>query len=705
VARLPKVLLLVGCTFLFLNQAAAQLSADTLSIFQRNRDVVRTKDGHLYWIANDSIFHSGDDCTTWEFVQVPEDIGKISSGDMDWRENGAGLLTWKSTGSEGLTAIAWTDDYGKTWDIDRFDPKQRPGIPEQFDSFKQVQRINDSSMICMITFEVYKTKDRGRTFEFVPAPRGGDKLRFDGSYGWLWNWNNGVSGTTDGGQTWIQRTLPVYLHSLSIEADGITVVRGGYPDQFILATKPWGTEFFEMALPTGSARNHSSHIDYLVVDSLHQWFYSTRSEDESYMYITENAGEQWFRTETIAHLTSGYALHARRAIFIDPSKNLVRITLGDERPFILKAKNSSLLDRPSVTLTWTDPSSGKYSSGTVERLYVGGEGVHVGSVRPPDQYFIDETVLTGITVRYRVSLATSSGQLRQVSDTLTALPDTYVNFLSYLLQPVGETMNFRYSSAGDSGWPATGTITCTYLGYVDSSRWERVHTFDVKAIHPNMNTVQARDCLHEYRGPQPSFAQPCGFPSFGILGIEREAPLEIDNDSIMLYQSSGPFLCHYRSNMFANLDSMHFASDKHLWAYPRTTFTAARGKGIVRKHYSRYEIDEMGWEHSADVRWERIDAVNTIGGRYAAKACLPVFVFPNPVSTSATIEYSVRSNGPVRISVHDLLGREVVVVLDAFRSQGAYSTAIDASALAAGTYICRVSTAGGSSSTLLQLMR
>lgn len=705
VARLPKVLLLLGCALLFQNQAVAQLSVDTLSIFQRNRDVVRTKDGHLYWIANDSIFHSGDGCTTWEVVQLPEDIGKISSGSMDWRENGAGLLTWKSTDSEGLTAIAWTDDYGKTWEIDRFDPKQRTGIPEQFDSFKQVQRINDSTMMCIITFRVYKTTDRGSTFEFLPAPHAGVQLRFDGPYGWLWNWNNGVSGTTDGGQTWVQRTLPVYLHSLSIEADGITVVRGGYPDQVILATKPWGTEFFEPALPTGSARNHSRHIDYLVVDSLHQWFYSTRSESESYMYITENAGEQWFRTETIPNLRSGYGLQAKRAIFFDPSENLIRITLDDERPFNLKAKNTSLIDRPSITLTWTDPSSGMYSSGVVERLYVGGGWVHVGSVQPPDQYFIDETVVANTPVRYRVTLLTPEGSMRQISDTLTALPDVYVNLLSYILQPRDEPITFRYPVAAGGGGPEANILTCTYRGYVDSSRWERVHTFEVTVISSNGDTLRARDCLHEYRGPEPSIAQPCGFPSFGILGFERLTPLEIDNDSNTYYRFSEPFQCYHPAAIFADLDSMHFASDKHLWANPRTTFTGARGKGVIRKHYSRYEIDEMGWEHSTDVRWERIGAANSIGARDVANASTPVFVYPNPVITSATIQYSVRSHGPLRISVHDMLGREVAVVLDAMRSPGMYSAVFDVSALAAGMYICRLTTAGGSSSTLLQRLR
>ena len=44
--------------------------------------------------------------------------------------------------------------------------------------------------------------------------------------------------------------------------------------------------------------------------------------------------------------------------------------------------------------------------------------------------------------------------------------------------------------------------------------------------------------------------------------------------------------------------------------------------------------------------------------------------YPNPAGAAATVEYSLLKVGQVQLSVHDLLGREVAVVLDAVQSAG-----------------------------------
>jgi mannan endo-1,4-beta-mannosidase len=75
--------------------------------------------------------------------------------------------------------------------------------------------------------------------------------------------------------------------------------------------------------------------------------------------------------------------------------------------------------------------------------------------------------------------------------------------------------------------------------------------------------------------------------------------------------------------------------------------------------------------------------------------------FPNPFNPSTTITYHVgagRGQDPearrVRLSVYDLLGREVASLVNEVKSPGTYVARFDAARLAAGAYVCRMSAGG-----------
>ena len=83
--------------------------------------------------------------------------------------------------------------------------------------------------------------------------------------------------------------------------------------------------------------------------------------------------------------------------------------------------------------------------------------------------------------------------------------------------------------------------------------------------------------------------------------------------------------------------------------------------------------------------------------------------YPNPFNPATTIEYSipngVNSEKPalakpggagsiVNLKVYDILGREVVTLINAQQSPGQYSVTWDASGFPAGIYFYTLSTAG-----------
>lgn len=67
--------------------------------------------------------------------------------------------------------------------------------------------------------------------------------------------------------------------------------------------------------------------------------------------------------------------------------------------------------------------------------------------------------------------------------------------------------------------------------------------------------------------------------------------------------------------------------------------------------------------------------------------------YPNPFNPSTTIKYELPNSTGVRLSVYDMLGREVSVLVDDRRDAGVHEVKFDRSGRASGVYLYRL-TAG-----------
>lgn len=63
--------------------------------------------------------------------------------------------------------------------------------------------------------------------------------------------------------------------------------------------------------------------------------------------------------------------------------------------------------------------------------------------------------------------------------------------------------------------------------------------------------------------------------------------------------------------------------------------------------------------------------------------------YPNPFNPGTTLSYTVRKSGEVKISVHDVLGKELEVLVQKTQAPGDYSVQWDGSAYSSGTYLYR----------------
>lgn len=71
-----------------------------------------------------------------------------------------------------------------------------------------------------------------------------------------------------------------------------------------------------------------------------------------------------------------------------------------------------------------------------------------------------------------------------------------------------------------------------------------------------------------------------------------------------------------------------------------------------------------------------------------------VAVWPSPVQRAATVRYTLGAAGAARVSVLDVLGREVALLADGPAASGAHEARLDAAGLAPGLYVVRVAAGG-----------
>jgi hypothetical protein len=79
--------------------------------------------------------------------------------------------------------------------------------------------------------------------------------------------------------------------------------------------------------------------------------------------------------------------------------------------------------------------------------------------------------------------------------------------------------------------------------------------------------------------------------------------------------------------------------------------------------------------------------------------------YPNPFNPETAITYTVAGPGRVRLTVSDLLGREVAVLTDGMETAGTHTVRFDASHLPGGMYLCRIETPEGVQSNKMMLMK
>ena len=139
--------------------------------------------------------------------------------------------------------------------------------------------------------------------------------------------------------------------------------------------------------------------------------------------------------------------------------------------------------------------------------------------------------------------------------------------------------------------------------------------------------------------------------------------------------------------------------------------------GNGKLDYPLYRIDSFqftnqpGSDSTGIVFFDNLRAVKkdfTTGVAYEDKVVNNFMLypnFPNPFNPSTTISFDIAKSGLVKLEVFDILGRHIKTLVNSPMQAGAYHVTFDASKLASGKYIYRLSTPDYQTSRIMVLIK
>ncbi len=138
--------------------------------------------------------------------------------------------------------------------------------------------------------------------------------------------------------------------------------------------------------------------------------------------------------------------------------------------------------------------------------------------------------------------------------------------------------------------------------------------------------------------------------------------------------------------------------------YARVTYPDASVK-IFDIFNVEYVCGDDGYLHRKDRNQYEDSGSARAGGSSVPRDFVLKQNYPNPFNAATTIEYSLAAAGPVKLEVYDVLGQQVQILIDGYKSAGQHRVEFDCGSLASGMYFYRLTTDGGTETRKMMLMK
>jgi hypothetical protein len=130
-------------------------------------------------------------------------------------------------------------------------------------------------------------------------------------------------------------------------------------------------------------------------------------------------------------------------------------------------------------------------------------------------------------------------------------------------------------------------------------------------------------------------------------------------------------------------------------------------------------LADLNGDGIKDILWTKVQDNQYVSNVYKASPLVGVHLggptlpervelmqnYPNPFNPSTTIEYSLPRRGYVRLTIYDMIGREIVKLVDDVREAGAHEVRWNGSSLASGVYLYELRTSGSAITRKMLLVK
>jgi photosystem II stability/assembly factor-like uncharacterized protein len=624
---------------------------------------------------------------------------------------------WWVVGWEGL--IARTVDAGLHWKILMQD-SQFPSLDDAYFADSQngivtgnietVTRTYEGVTVYSLDPVLLRTSDGGTTWsKKISTNHNLTSLAFfDLSHGWGTGYEGSISRTSDGGKTWDPVT-PFYpgesSHFSSIDSA-----------RAICWTSSWSGPRLRIVSTNDAGATWKPLID----TSLHASFVRAYSEvdiwagDATRVYHTTNGGRTWSTAmmtdegtiEDIAAMGNhaiavgefGQTWHTTNGgVSWVPTYsgawNVLRAIAGSDSTLWAVGGGSVLNNHPMGTIllrstdsgqTWIEQSSptNRYCTSVAFdggfNFWLGSDGGELFKLSSVDtawqrQCFEGTGAIRRIVFLDRLHgwIVVNNGEIHRTTDggnTWTPgelpYPGIVLNDLTMSdpLHGVAVGMNnglFRTDDGGET-WRHVGiTVAYDYYG-VCAPSVDRV--IAVGSTGHILKSTDGGDHWYIF-----NLGESLLFRSVAFITSDTGFAVG-DNGAMEITTNKGDYWLRQAAPVSSSLNHIERVSDSGLWS--------VGDNGVILRYANTMPNDP----------------VVSVGRIPRSFSLILGQNYPNPFNPNTTIKYELAKSSLVRLSVYDILGREVSELVNEMKEAGVYEVSFDASGLSSGVYLYRLQT-------------
>jgi len=222
------------------------------------------------------------------------------------------------------------------------------------------------------------------------------------------------------------------------------------------------------------------------------------------------------------------------------------------------------------------------------------------------------------------------------------------------------------------------------------------------------NTIQKRIAANDFYGPLQTTADECYYDDYWF-GDEAWVPVELTSFTGNV-NSLGQVVLNWETATEVN--NQGFEIERRTETSEFRTVGFVEGNGTTTQQNSYSYIDKAAEQGVNYYRLKQVD----FNGTYSYSDVVEVEItspvtfelaqnYPNPFNPSTIINYSIPEAGNIRLSVYNLVGEEVAVLVNGFSQAGSFEVTFDASNLSTGVYLYKLQSANSVQTKKMMLLK